>query len=300
MPSKVILIDSDQIPQLSADDVVLIDVKITTCSMQIRTFQRYSIDLRNQIDNFLFFCPNKKILLLDDLHYWSFEGRNYNSLKKYCFNNRISGVITHVDFTNEVGIITKFLSPIKVSSATWYFDPKVFNDWGGKLPKIYDIIFYGAVSKRHYPLRRRLKKLFSTPRFQNNFRIKIIEYNRGINGKRLSKLINQSWLGVSTKSQYDYLLKKYFEIPASKCFLIGNMATQGLSMFDSNFYLKITKKMSDDQIYDAISKILQDKKALERKIAKNYELVHSQFTKNEVFKKIKSICHQMPEFSELK
>lgn len=279
-----------QIPKIYKDDILLIDVQITTCTFQSSVFREFRpiIDRQN-LNNFIFSVPNKKILILDDLHFWSFQGRSYDSLKEYCFDNKINDVITYVDSNDEVEIISKFLHPIKISKVTWYFNPAIFNDW--RLPKIYDIIFYGAISDVHYPLRHKLINLLQTPKFKNSFKIKIINYDERINGQQLSQLINQSWLGVSTKSQYNYLVKKYFEISASKCFLIGDMATQGLSIFDSDSYLNLTM-MSDDQIYDSISHILQDKKALQQRIDKNYQLVHSQFTEQKVFEKIKSICHQ--------
>ena len=73
--------------------------------------------------------------------------------------------------------------------------------------------------------------------------------------------MNQSWLTLCTSSNLDYLLGKYFESSFSCSVVCGNMATDGVCIWE-NDYVYLDQSMDDDLILKIILKALQDKENL--------------------------------------
>ena len=121
------------------------------------------------------------------------------------------------------------------------------------------MLLFGSQESKYYPFRSRLSKLFGNT---NGINFKLVRPSGKYWGKKLSELINQSWLTVSTTSVYDYLVCKYFEISASNSVVLGNLDNIGKTIWNNSDYINIEPNMSDSQIVKIVKKSLDDKNNL--------------------------------------
>lgn len=177
---------------------------------------------------------------------------------------------------------------------THHIDSKDFNDY--KLKKEYDIVMYGTFSRNSYPFRSRLRKLLS--KNSDKFRVKIINRKNGVYKKDLSKILNQSWMAVATKSNFDYLVCKYFEISASKCVVLGDMTDQGKNIWKNN-YAHIDNTMSDEMILTKIEYYLNNKDLLKSYSQNMYEIIQNNYTYQNINIKLFSICEHINKKSNI-
>jgi hypothetical protein len=146
----------------------------------------------------------------------------------------------------------------------------LFRDYG--LPKEYDVILYGAVNPEVYPFRARLARLLAQ---QQGLRFRHIPhpgyYPEGaaaaavIAGADLSREINRAWVGIATRSVYDCLLMKYFEIAASGALVAGDLPEWGRPIFGQNF-LELGPTQTDADILAALHALLANKDRLRARI----------------------------------
>ena len=140
------------------------------------------------------------------------------------------------------------------------------------MEKKYDILLYGSIHPRHYPFRNKLFNLLLANKTKYN--ICYIEKPENFDPnkceKGLAKLINESKLTIATKSRYDYFVAKYLEIIFCKSLVAGNMATDGISLFEDN-YLKLDEKMTDQEIIEQIDQCLKNYENYTRKIENMYD-----------------------------
>jgi hypothetical protein len=94
-----------------------------------------------------------------------------------------------------------------------HINPSVFRDYRRR--KKYDVIIYGATLPSGYPFRHRACQLLLASRQFKVLRLepKRSRYSFRFCGKGLAKKINQSWLGLATTSNFDYLVGKYSKYP---------------------------------------------------------------------------------------
>lgn len=157
----------------------------------------------------------------------------------------------------------------------------------------YDIILYGDIHPTHYPFRKRLfelilnkadekniKVLYVTPPVDSTGKSKVFDPDKCEAG--LAAKIRSAKYAIATKSKYDYLVAKYLEIAACETTLMGDMATDGdnLPEFSAN-YVKLTSKMSDDEIINTIvqaictydtNPVSKNRKEFAQHIMDNYNL----------------------------
>jgi hypothetical protein len=151
----------------------------------------------------------------------------------------------------------------------FHVETKIFKDY--KMPKIYDVLLIGSTIKKSYNFRNRLYYLLKN---NKKIRVKIIrniEYNSS-----LSKIINSSWLTIATYSNFHYLVRKYFEISASKSVILGNMTRMGKEIWKDN-YIHIDREMSNTQIINTIKTALQNKKKLKEISNTMYSIMHTEY-----------------------
>lgn len=163
----------------------------------------------------------------------------------------------------------------------YYIDENVFKDWDEE--KEYDILMYGNVHNKIYPLRNRLYVLLNN---SERFNVKTIPYSSRlrkakmlVSGKELAKLINKSWMTISTKASIDAFLQKYYEIAMSKSAVCGDFPDLEMDQFLKHNMVHVTMDMSDEDILDTIERHLSDKKRLSDMIDKCY----AHFMKNYTF-----------------
>lgn len=161
--------------------------------------------------------------------------------------------------------------------AELHIDPSIFKDYG--LPKEYDLIIYGSTLRSVYPFRHRVCRLVTGSGRFNVLHLKAEEpsYNADICGEGLARKINQSWLGLTTTSNFDYLVTKYLEIPACRSVVLGNMNEQGRKIFGDN-YIHIDDSMTNKQILNVIAGALADRERLQALSDSMYSVVHERYT----------------------
>ena len=177
-----------------------------------------------------------------------------------------------------------------------FVDSQVFYD--RKLEKKYDLLFYGNNLSVSYPFRNRLLKIFRENK--RKFNIKLIEFSRRkrdmktlVHGNELAKLINQSWITISTKSVSNFLLQRYYEVGLSKSVICGDFPDLETDIEIKNNMILIDNSMSDDKILDIIQNNLKDKKNLKdlsekthNHFVNNYTFNHGLIKFDKIFTKI--------------
>ena len=230
--------------------------------------------IRVVVIDFISKINNKLCLIMCDCHTYSFLG-GIKTIAMVCNEHKINYLMTMYNQNKEIQILEKHMNELakdtKIIQMNNMIREDIFKDYG--FEKCYDIFYYGA-KNGYYPLRRKLLKLFRTKRFKDNFSIIVTEY-REYTEEELAKMLNKSYLCVATMSSFEYLVKKYFEISASKSLILGDMPKQGYEIFKNN-YVKISKNMSDDQIFNAIKRALNHKDCIATKTNNNYNIVREQ------------------------
>lgn len=216
----------------------------------------------------LFLCENvKRYVMVQDMHQEDYkEGVQgfISFLQKY----DITGIVTPYYCTKSINNIRNLMPALKVLCLFHHIDHTIFKQYN--LEKKYDILLFGNDNVKYYPFRNRVTKLLErhgerlgivvhkVQRPRNYFR-----YNAAVSNASLSKMMNQSWLTLCTSSKLDYLLGKYFESSFSGSVVCGNMASDGIGIWD-NGYVHIDEKMKDTQILETIKNALEDKEKLKR------------------------------------
>lgn len=249
----------------------------------------FGINRRNFIDNkkkwikisqvlieFINSIDNKICILIGDCHEYSFIG-GIRSVAIACKKFNVDYIVSLYDENDEIKKLKRVLTNIK-SRTTFIPINNMIKGWIFKdyrLPKIFDIVLYGTVNKK-YPLRQKLYHLLKSKKFNNVFKIKVIDYGE-YREEELSKILNQSYLCVATNSQFDYLVKKYFEISASNSLILGNIPTQGVDIFKDN-YIHISDDMPGNDIFKTIKDALLKTKKIKEKSQRNHDIIHKYHT----------------------
>ena len=106
--------------------------------------------------------------------------------------HNIKYICTRVKYSQEFFYLKSYLHPYcEILSVRHLINVNQFKDFNQK--KEYDLLFYGSDYKKSYPFRHRLKKLLQTPKFQDNFKIRIVEWKENLRGEALSKEINKAY-----------------------------------------------------------------------------------------------------------
>lgn len=211
-----------------------------------------------------FFEYQYKFQMVQDLHDNDMQG-GIEGLMRYLVNNKFTGVITPYKSTPMIEKL-KLIPRIRIIFLCHHIDCNNFKDW--KLEKEHDIFIFGNTSPHYYQFRNRLVKLLNKNKDEFNIvqweSIKnYFKFDPRVSNKNLSKMINKSWLTVSTTSNYNMLLGKYFEIAMSGSVVLGNMPDEGKIVFLDN-YIEITPNMLDEEILDAVRKALSNKEKLKQ------------------------------------
>lgn len=172
------------------------------------------------------------------------------------------------------------------------FDRKIF--YPMNIEKKYDILFYGCEKKEIYPLRVRLLNLCQ----KMNLVVKKLNYVTGDKNSKekqseevLCRYINESWLSIACVSNFSYFVRKYLEISACNCLVLGDINLQGEQILKENI-VKISDDMTDQEIMDKINYFLNNKNLIKEKINNNH-INLKKYTYRHVVKKIKKISQSI-------
>jgi hypothetical protein len=191
-----------------------------------------------------------------------------NELVNYLLGNQYNYLFYHYDtyiFREKYNFIqNRFYMP-------HFIDHQTNKDYG--LEKKYDILFYGSDWAKVYPFRFKLKKLVESSSF-NSY---IVNYDNPITGIELSKLINQSWITICTKSNHNLLLQKYMEVAMNSSVICGDFPDLEERVFGENMiYIDIS--MKDKQIKQILTDYLQNKDKLIRMCNELYKVACEKYT----------------------
>ena len=204
-------------------------------------------------------CPVMTALELQDS--WAVPDRQTAFINAQRFDFGLLIVAHHVPFYEQHCPRTRFLwTPHAVNI-------RLFQDHG--LHKDIDVLIYGNLAAHTYPLRARLAELL--PR-QPGLRVRVIPhpgyYPAGgaeaagvVSGEALSRIINRSWITVSTSSVYQCVMMKYYEIAASRSLIAGDMPDEGRLIFGDDF-LELRVEHSDAEILERLRHMLLNKERL--------------------------------------
>lgn len=175
-----------------------------------------------------------------------------------------------------------------------HVDTAIFKDY--ELRKEHDVIIYGSMLASTYPFRHRVCQLLLASKQFNILRLEIEDhlYDADACGEGLARKINQSWLGLTTTSNFDYLVGKYFEIPACRSVVLGNMNGQGRDIFGDH-YVHIDDRMTDGQIVSVVAKALANRRRLQEVADQMYEKVHTSYTLAEYERRLFHVANQVLE-----
>ena len=200
---------------------------------------------------------------------------NYGlSVKKYLFFEDIQYVKQYVIMMKKYGFeclvhncrlsyVNKILQYYRIDYKVWglYINTNSFTDHTNEnvsANKIYDIVLYGFINPKMYPLRFKLYIFLKQILAMGKYRIKIIEHP-GYQDKNyetpveedLSKILSQSKFVIATSSIRNVLLKKYLEIPLSGSVIIGDIPHDYRDVFQ-NKMVEITSQMSNQNIFKTL------------------------------------------------
>ena len=194
----------------------------------------------------------KKYVFFEDFHN---IGDNINFCKKYNINNIIIPQ-KHKYYKSEY---EKF--DLNVYEWGFYIDKNMFKKLNIK--KEYDILLYGGIYKNRYKLRHKIN-YFLWKLELKGFKIKRIKFKGHLSkniprNNELVKLINQSKFCISTSSDFDFLVKKYLEIPFCGTGIIGDIPSNYKDIFNEKNIVVINKTDNDKKIYGKLLNVCKGK-----------------------------------------
>lgn len=148
--------------------------------------------------------------------------------------------------------------------------------------KTHDILLYGNTNPQIYPFRHRLFQLLLKHR--HLFRIKHVPFLQISRNTTLEKQdilyrsIRCARLCVATNSAYNFLIKKYLEIPSCGTAILGNIPSNYSDIFTEDTMVYVHRKMSDHEIMVEISNHLQNPEYLQMKTNSLQKLIRSKFS----------------------
>lgn len=164
-----------------------------------------------------------------------------------------------------------------------------------KEKKTIDILFYGCKNMQTYPFRKRLYTILKqNPKLQG-LRKKFIEFRNYedtsaiLMEEDLAKEISSSYLAVATTSKYNFLVKKYLEIPACGTMILGNIPTNYKNIYNEKTMCAVDNTMTGNEIADKILETLSDKKTLQEKTRDLQKNVGNHFDRKKCFENLKKI-----------
>ena len=254
----------------------------------IRTYSHSSVRFIERMIEKMIYMENEKYIYVEDFY-------NTDEISEFCKKYKLKNVIYSMRHKYYENRLKKKNSNINISILHHYFDLKMFPT--EMMKKKYDLLIYGSVNKKIYPLRSYLKDLF----VKNNkkYKIKIIEMNKNyklnsesIIGEELYSEIGSSYITVATSGKYDFFTKKYQEIPLSGSMILGNIPNNYKHMYNNHNIIRVERK-DEDEILKKIDDYLERKDELIRKTKELQNEMRNIFELENVYKELKGIICEM-------
>ncbi len=229
-----------------------------------------------------------KFMILQDMHPKTYG--SIDELSNLLNTNNINIIFTFWENTEARAIRTRTPN-CKHYHLPHHIDTDIFkiHDESSVSNKSIDILLFGSVHPKHYPFRKRLFDLIlnSKEEFKNVYHI---PYDSSVFNPEhceigLSKLLNKTKICVATKSRYDYLVGKYFEISSSGCLVSGDIPTDGINLL-KNDILELNSNMSDNDIKGKLLYCINNYSQYNDKIINLKNTVDSTYNLNKYIEKL--------------
>jgi hypothetical protein len=154
----------------------------------------------------------------------------------------LTGLVTAYPHTNLEVLQALGRPNIPVINLPWAIDSEVFRDL--KKKRRYDIACMGALTEGKYPFRRLVRTYLEAQNDLKLFHKKRVKGRSGSNhdGDAFNRALNQSRSAFTCASSMQYLLMKYFEIPASGALLFAEQIPylDAMGFKDGEHYISVT------------------------------------------------------------
>ena len=238
-------------------------------------YKCYKRDTKRAIQkrNLNLLAIKNKFFIIQDMHPKTYG--NIDNMCSFLNSNNINIIFTF--FQNKEAAIIRNKTPrVKHFHLPLHIDITKFNFMN--LEKKYDILLYGAIHPRHYPFRKRLFELVLNNKHLFNIHhiVKPNGFDPDLCEVGLSKIINMSKICIATKSRYDYLVGKYFEIALGKTLIAGDIPTDGLNLFKGRI-LELNDTMTNDDIIEKLVFALKNYDAYTTEITYLHDYVNKNY-----------------------
>ena len=268
------------------------DVALFGCR-SIYLYKVYKNEKKEKLKNKFEIIVNsikKKFFIIQDMHQ-----KTYGSIEKLCDilnNNNFNIIFTFYDNT-EAKLIRKLTPKCRYFHLPHHIDTSIFKNYNeNNNVKDIDVLLFGSIHPKHYPFRKRLFDLIlsNKEKFSNIYFIEYVSttFNPSHCESGLSKLLNRSKICIATKSRYDYLVGKYFEIPSSNCLIAGDIPKDGMNLFKDNI-LELKNNMTDDEIITKLLECLNNYLNYTDKIKKIKNIIDDEYNIDMYIKKLLNI-----------
>jgi hypothetical protein len=263
----------EKIKELAKNKILIVEYGITNIVNFNSTIWDKPPEIYQKVSNLLKEFDGEKCLRIEDMHDQTFKG-GYKTLLRYVEDHNINYILTIYNKNFEYKYLRKLFenTNVKFLTVPYSINTNIFKNYGNK--KEYDILFYGSVSPNYY-FRIRILKLLQNNIFKK-YKIKILPNNGEYSNELLANEINKSWLCISITSIHDYLVRRYFEIPACFSCILGDIPEQGKEIIGDNI-IEIKNEMNDEKIINIIEKALENKEDIIKKTNNLYELINKKY-----------------------
>lgn len=251
-------------------------------------WEAYHVLARHARD--VYALPCRKVIWVDDLHWWDQQMRTGKTVAFALCDMIIStvGYLWNKLYPEFAG--TKRVVWVPHSASPDFMVP--YND----NPE--NAIFVSGSAGIYYPMRNRMRALqhqgsYSIvsqdhPGYYSGF-----DYDRNhALGRGYARRINQYRAAFTDSSIFNYVLAKYFEIPATGALLIADDAVSGplkqLGFIENQHYLPVSEKNLEEKIALVLDKRNHDELDQIRK--RGQELVWSRHKSSDRARQIDAVC----------
>jgi len=161
-------------------------------------------------------------------------------------------------------------------------------------------ILLSGVIDRHYPLREQLKRLHTQGCYPINYHCHpgyhcSYDYRTNQNvGRRYAEKINNHRTGFTDSAVYEYLVAKYFEIPATGALLLADDAVRAplkeLGFIEDVHYIAASQENLDEQVRYVLDK--SNHEQLDEIRRRGQQLVWNKHKTSDRARRINQVCTQ--------
>ena len=249
----------------------------------IRTFSHPSVLFIERMIEKTHTLECKKFIYIEDFY-------ESKKIHQFCTKYKLENIIFSMKHKVLKEKLLQYNRKYNILALHHYFNLDLFPN---QIPeKKYDILLYGFCDKKKYPLRLFFKNVLE--KYKDKYRIKIIplpDYKLrswSVTGKKLYNEISKSYITVATTSKYDFLIKKYQEIPLSGSMIMGNIPTNYSDIYTKDTIINIEKK-DENEIIKKIDEALSNKEELLEKTRKLQNKMREMFSMENVVKELMTV-----------